>query len=99
MLPLCAPVVKEKIRGVVTVIKQNIVIDLPSGLQAKKAAEFVEKASSFDCNVFIFKDERTIEAKSIIGVMSAAIRFGDEITLVTDGCDEQNAIKVLASYL
>ncbi|MFJ5758556.1 HPr family phosphocarrier protein [Neobacillus sp. NPDC093182] len=80
-------------------IKQNIVIDLPSGLQAKKAAEFVEKASSVDCNIFILKDEKTIEAKSIIGIMSAAIRFGEEITLVTDGCDEQSAIKVLASCL
>jgi catabolite repression HPr-like protein len=48
-------------------IQQNIFIDLPNGLQAKKAAELVEKASKFECNVFILKDGKTIEAKSIIG--------------------------------
>ena len=80
-------------------IQQNIVIDLPNGLQAKKAAELVEKASKFECNVFILKDGKNIEAKSIIGVMSAALRYREEITLVTDGCDEQIAMKELVSYL
>jgi len=80
-------------------IQQNIVIDLPNGLQAKKAAELVEKASKFECNVFILKDGKNIEAKSIIGVMSTALRYREEITLVTDGCDEQIAMKELVSYL
>jgi phosphotransferase system HPr (HPr) family protein len=81
------------------VIQRNIVLDLPNGLQAKKAAEFVAKASSFASNVLIIKNEKKIEAKSIMGVMSAALRYGEEIALVTDGYDELEAMKVLAGIL
>ena len=42
------------------VLEQNIVIGLPFGLQSKKAAEFVDRASSFECNVFILKNEKSI---------------------------------------
>jgi catabolite repression HPr-like protein len=85
--------------GVVFVIQKNIILDLPNGLRARKAAEFVAKASSFACNVLIVKNEKRIVAKSIMGVMSAAVGYGQEITLITDGTDELEAMKVLTSFL
>ncbi|WNS79107.1 HPr family phosphocarrier protein [Domibacillus sp. DTU_2020_1001157_1_SI_ALB_TIR_016] len=60
-------------------IEKKIVVCLKKGLQARIAAQFVELASSFNSEIMIIKKERSLSAKSIIGVMGAAIRSGEDI--------------------
>lgn len=80
-------------------IKKKIVIRLKQGLQARNAFQFVQKAASFNSEINIIKNEKSFEAKSIMGVMVAVIRKGEEITLTANGIDEQEAVEVLADFL
>ncbi|WP_342048365.1 HPr family phosphocarrier protein [Bacillus sp. OTU530] len=80
-------------------IKKKIIIRLKQGLQARNAFQFVQKASSFNSEINIIKNDKSFEAKSIMGVMVAVIRTGEEITVTTNGIDEQEAIGALEDFL
>jgi catabolite repression HPr-like protein len=80
-------------------VQKMVVVNLEKGLQARIATEFVQNASSFSSDIKIAKNEKLIAAKSIIGVMSMAIRKGEEITLLAEGADEQKAITTLEDFL
>jgi phosphotransferase system HPr (HPr) family protein len=62
-------------------------------------ALLVNKASSYDCNIYIKLDNKTINAKSIMGVMSLIIDDGDEVVIITDGTDEEEAAMGIKSFL
>ncbi|MES9804549.1 HPr family phosphocarrier protein [Priestia megaterium] len=79
--------------------KKLCVVGLKAGLQARKASQFVQLASTFDSEIKVIKDEKTIEAKSIMGIMSIGIREGDEITLSVKGEEEQKALITLENFL
>lgn len=79
--------------------KKSLVVHLQHGLQARAATEFVQKASSFNSDVSITKNERNAAAKSIMGVMAMAVRKGEEITLIAKGTDEQEAVAALEDFL
>ncbi len=80
-------------------IKKKIIIRLKQGLQARNAFQFVQKASSFNSEINLIKNEKSFEAKSIMGVMVAVIREGEEITLTVNGIDEPEAIRALEDFL
>jgi catabolite repression HPr-like protein len=80
-------------------IWKKIVVQLNNGLQAQVASEFVRKASSFNSDINILKNGRMIACKSIMGVMCLAIRKGEEITLIAEGIDENNAMEFLETFL
>ncbi|MFP3126065.1 HPr family phosphocarrier protein [Ectobacillus funiculus] len=80
-------------------IEKKIVICLQHGLQARLATKFVQKASSFNSEVNIIKNGKSVAGKSIMGVMALAIREGEEITLIANGRDEQQAVVVLEEFL
>lgn len=80
-------------------IQQQLTVELEAGLQARQAASFVQEANSFMSDIFIEKETKHINAKSIMGVMSLAISSGESITLTTDGEDEQQAIEKLGQFL
>lgn len=69
------------------------------GLQARQAALFVQEANRFNADVFLRKEERQVNAKSIMGVMSLAISKGATITLVANGADEEQAIDSLTALI
>lgn len=79
-------------------VKEKFVIHFQYGLQGRIASEFVQKTSSFVSEILLIKDEKSVEAKSIMGVMSLAIRKGEEVTIITNGKDEQKAIAVLGDF-
>ncbi|WP_173915667.1 HPr family phosphocarrier protein [Halobacillus sp. Marseille-Q1614] len=79
--------------------EQLLTIDLNTGLQARPAAQFVQLANRFNADVFIEKDNKRINAKSIMGLMSLAIGHGEEVTLIADGNDEQTAIDELTKFV
>jgi catabolite repression HPr-like protein len=74
-------------------------VKLKSGLQARQAALFVQEANRFLADVFLEKEERKVNAKSIMGIMSLAIARGTTITLIAEGIDEEQALESLADLV
>ncbi|GGF31744.1 HPr-like protein Crh [Halobacillus andaensis] len=79
--------------------EKNITIDLTTGLQARPAAQFVQLANRYTSDVFIEKDNKRINAKSIMGLMSLAVGQGEEIKLIVDGSDEEVVLKELTEFV
>ena len=69
------------------------------GLHARPSARLTQLASSFDSQVFLSRNGRRVNAKSIMGVMMLAAAQGSTITLETEGEDEQEAIDALAGLI
>jgi phosphocarrier protein len=69
------------------------------GLHARPSARLTQLASSFQSNVFMSRNGRRINAKSIMGVMMLAAAKGSTITLETDGADEVAAIDALSELI
>lgn len=80
-------------------VEKRIIVQLQHGLLARRATEFVQRASSFNSEISIIKNGRSVNGKSIMGVMAAAIRKGDKLTLISNGRDEQKAVVTLESFL
>jgi phosphotransferase system HPr (HPr) family protein len=85
--------------GMFRMVEKNVKVNLQQGLQARVAADFVQKASAFNSDITLVKNDKSLAAKSIIGVMSAAIRPGEEITLIANGSDEEDAVMTLEHFL
>ncbi len=69
------------------------------GLHARPATMFVQKANEFKSSIWIEKDDRHVNAKSLLGVLSMGITQNTEITLIADGPDEENALAVLTDLM
>ena len=73
-------------------ISRNITIKNSVGLYARPATFFIQKANSYKSSIWIEKDDRRVNAKSLLGVLSMAIAGGSTVTLIADGPDEAEAI-------
>ncbi|RDY70396.1 MULTISPECIES: HPr family phosphocarrier protein [Halobacillus] len=80
-------------------IERTITIELETGLQARPAAQFVQEANKFTADVFIEKGEKRVNAKSIMGLMSLAVGTDEDIKLIADGSDEEEAVQVLTDFV
>ncbi len=80
-------------------LEKEIVVDLESGLHARPAAEFVKIASSFESEITLAKNGKSVNAKSIMGVMSLGVSKGDQVDLIVDGSDENEAITTIENFL
>ena len=69
------------------------------GLHARPATFFIQKANEFKSGIWVVKDERKVNAKSLLGVLSLGITRGTSITLVADGADEEEAVAELAKLV
>ena len=65
------------------------------GLHARPATFFIQKANEFKCGIWVEKDERRVNAKSLLGVLSLGIVGGTDIRIIADGLDEQLAVDSL----
>ena len=65
------------------------------GLHARPATFFIQKANEFKASIWVEKDERRVNAKSLLGVLSLGIVGGTEIKVIADGADEQLAVDSL----
>ncbi len=72
---------------------EKVVLENETGLHARPASELAKLASKFKCNVKINANGKTIDAKSILSIMSAGVKAKTEIEIECDGEDEENAIK------
>lgn len=78
---------------------KQIEVKLKTGLQARPAALFVQEANRFSADVFLEKDGKKVNAKSIMGLMSLAVGSGVVINIIADGDDEDRAISVLSEFI
>jgi phosphocarrier protein len=78
--------------GAKKMISRDITIKNSVGLYARPATFFIQKANSYKSSIWIEKDDRRVNAKSLLGILSLAIASGTTITLVADGPDEAEAI-------
>lgn len=79
--------------------RMEIVIRHRQGLHARPAAEFAQAARQFAADVSIIKGGRTANAKSLLALLSLAVRKGDKVVLAADGIDDQAAIDHLAKLV
>ena len=66
---------------------QNVTINNEVGLHARPATFFIQKANEFKSGIWLEKDERRVNAKSLLGVLSLGIVKGTTITLLAEGAD------------
>ena len=80
-------------------VEKQVEVRLKTGLQARPAALFVQEATQFSSEVFLEKDGKKVNAKSIMGLMSLAISSGTVIIISADGKDEEKAVDYLTSFV
>ena len=78
---------------------KQVEVKLKTGLQARPAALFVQEANRFSSDIFLEKDGKKVNAKSIMGLMSLAVGSGVMIDIVADGDDEASAIDALSDFI
>ena len=80
-------------------LEQTVTIRSKSGLHARPAAIFIQQAKLFQSQITLSKNGKTVNAKSILSVLTLGAAQGDQIVLGADGDDAQSAINTLASLL
>lgn len=80
-------------------IEKSMKIELASGLEARPVAVLVQKASQYESSVYIQSQEKKVNAKSIMGMMSLSLNMGEEIVVIAEGTDESAAVESIEKYL
>ncbi len=78
---------------------KEAVVNNRVGLYARPATFFIQKANEFKSSIWIEKEERRVNAKSLLGVLSLGVVQGTSVTLIADGVDEAEAIDSLVKLL
>ena len=80
-------------------IKKPVKIQLSEGLDARPIALLVQEASQYSSSVYIEVDQKQVNAKSIMGMMSLVLPVGEKVVVTADGSDEDTAIASIEKYL
>ena len=79
--------------------EKDVTVQNQVGLSARPATFFIQKANCFKSSIWIEKEERRVNAKSLLGVLSLGIIGGTTIKIICDGSDEAEAIEGLVSLV
>ena len=71
---------------------KEVTVENQVGLHARPATFFIQKANEFKSSIWVEKEERRVNAKSLLGVLSLGIVGGTTIRIIADGADEQAAV-------
>ena len=82
-----------------SVISKEVTINNQVGLHARPATFFIQKANEFQSSIWIEREERRVNAKSLLGVLSLGIVKGTAVNIVADGVDENEAIATLSELI
>ena len=74
---------------------KDVIVQNQVGLHARPATFFIQKANEFKSSIWVEKDERKVNAKSLLGVLSLGIVKGTTIQLIAEGADEKEAVEAL----
>ena len=80
-------------------IKKPITINLSTGLEARPVAQLVQVASQFNSEIYVEIGKKRVNAKSIMGMMTLGLNYGDSIVVSANGIDEEEAMKEIEKYL
>ena len=78
---------------------KEVLVQNQVGLHARPATFFIQKANEFKSSIWVEKEERRVNAKSLLGVLSLGIVQGTAINLIADGSDEKEAVSALAELV
>lgn len=80
-------------------VKESLKLELKNGLEARPAALFVQIASKFESHISVIVNEKQVNAKSIMGMMSLGVIKGQVMEVVAEGQDEREAADALIQFL
>jgi phosphotransferase system HPr (HPr) family protein len=80
-------------------VQKDIRLKPGTGLQAKSAAEFIQKASNFKSAIWVEKDEKKANAKSLLGLLALGISANEPLRIIAEGEDEENAVAELGAFM
>ncbi len=80
-------------------VSREILINNDIGLHARPATFFIQKANSFKSSIWVERETRRVNAKSLLGVLSLGIVKGMTITIIADGPDENEAVEGLNALI
>ena len=80
-------------------VSKNVVVMNQVGLHARPATFFIQKANEYKSSIWVEKEERRVNAKSLLGVLSLGIVKGTEIALIAEGVDEAAAVETLSNLV
>ena len=78
---------------------QDVQVQNQVGLHARPATFFIQKANEYKSSIWVEKDERRVNAKSLLGVLSLGIVGGTTIRIIADGADEEQAVNGLVKLV
>ena len=78
---------------------KEVVVQNQVGLYARPATYFIQKANEFKSSIWVEKDERRVNAKSLLGILSLGISGGTSMKVIANGDDEQEAVDSLVSLV
>ena len=78
---------------------KEVTINNQVGLHARPATFFIQKANEFKSSIWVEKDERRVNAKSLLGVLSLGIVKGTTVSFIADGTDEKDAVDKLVELV
>ena len=78
---------------------KDVMVQNQVGLHARPATFFIQKANEFRSSIWIEKEERRVNAKSLLGILALGIIGGTQIKIIADGADEQAAVNALVELV
>ena len=78
---------------------KDVMVQNQVGLHARPATFFIQKANEFKSSIWIEKEERRVNAKSLLCILSLGIVGGTQIRIIADGADEQEAVTALTELV
>ena len=78
---------------------KDVTVENQVGLHARPATFFIQKANEFKSSIWVEKEERRVNAKSLLGVLSLGIMGGTDIRIIADGSDEKLAVDGLVNLV
>ena len=78
---------------------KEVVVQNQVGLHARPATFFIQRANEFKASIWVEKEERRVNAKSLLGILSLGIVGGTNIRIIADGEDEVKAVEVLVALI
>ncbi|MBQ3202222.1 MAG: HPr family phosphocarrier protein [Clostridia bacterium] len=78
---------------------KEVVVQNQVGLHARPATFFIQKANEFKASIWVEKEERRVNAKSLLGVLSLGIVGNTTIRVIADGVDEETAVEALVKLV
>ncbi|MBQ0092181.1 MAG: HPr family phosphocarrier protein [Clostridiales bacterium] len=80
-------------------LTKNVTIANEKGLHARPATTFIQTANNFRSSLWVEIGDRRANAKSLLGILSLGVSKGDEVTLIADGADEEEALNGLTEVI